>query len=288
MQSLAHFRNYDLAAGGAALAACVFLASCSSDNAGGGASEHAADHREQPTIVSLNPCLDAILVEVAAPDQILALSHYSRDPASSSIPAETAQNFAITGGTAEEVFALQPDIVLASTFIAPSTLTALEGLGLKVETFGSPASIEDSIVQVERVGALTGGGDNAAALVARINDATSRPTGGGDVSLMLWQPGQIVPGEGTLIAQVLSRNGFDSHSANLGLSQADYVSLERVLADPPEVLLVAGNSAGQTHPLLDQLIGTAVETFDPHLLYCGGPTIIEAAARIAEIRKSIR
>ena len=32
-----------------------------------------------PTIVSLNPCLDAILVELASPAQVLGLSHYSRD-----------------------------------------------------------------------------------------------------------------------------------------------------------------------------------------------------------------
>ena len=45
---------------------------------------------QAPTIVSLNPCLDAILVEIAEPDQVLALSHYSRDPGSSSIPQDVA------------------------------------------------------------------------------------------------------------------------------------------------------------------------------------------------------
>ena len=73
---------------------------------------------ERPTVVSLNPCIDAILIEVAAPSQVLALSHYSRDPASSSIPAAVAARYGVTGGTAEEVIALQPDIVLASTFFA--------------------------------------------------------------------------------------------------------------------------------------------------------------------------
>ena len=69
-----------------------------------------------PRIVSLNPCLDAILVEVAEPEQILALSHYSADPAASSIPQDIARRYDVTGGTVEEVIALEPDIVLASTF----------------------------------------------------------------------------------------------------------------------------------------------------------------------------
>ncbi len=43
-----------------------------------------------PRIVSLNPCTDAVLVEVADPQQILALSSYSSDPASSSMDLAVA------------------------------------------------------------------------------------------------------------------------------------------------------------------------------------------------------
>ncbi len=32
---------------------------------------------DRPSIVSLNPCADAILAEVATPGQLLAISHYS-------------------------------------------------------------------------------------------------------------------------------------------------------------------------------------------------------------------
>ncbi|MDA9918312.1 ABC transporter substrate-binding protein [Erythrobacter sp.] len=235
--------------------------------------------------MSLNPCLDAMLIEIAGREQILALSHYSRDPASSSIAPDIVSQFAVTGGTAEEIIALQPDIVLASTFIAPSTRAALERLGMRVETFGSPTSIGESIAQVERLGELTGGTAQAERLTQLIGEASDRPADGREISLMLWQPGQIVPGEGTLIAEILERNGFASHSAKLGLSQADYVSLERILADPPEVLLIAGDSAGQTHPLLNTLGETTAEQLEPHLLYCGGSTIIEASERIADIRR---
>ena len=107
-----------------------------------------------PRIVSLNPCLDAILVEVAAPQQILALSHYSHDPSASSIPQSLARKYPITGGTAEEVFALQPDLVLASSFIAPATKRALERLDLRVETFGGVGSFDESIAQIEQIAAL--------------------------------------------------------------------------------------------------------------------------------------
>jgi iron complex transport system substrate-binding protein len=38
-----------------------------------------------PSVVSLNPCTDAILAEVADPAQIAGLSSYSSDPAASSM-----------------------------------------------------------------------------------------------------------------------------------------------------------------------------------------------------------
>ena len=41
------------------------------------------------------------------------------------------------------------------------------------------------------------------------------------------------------------------------------------------------------HPALAELRDTRVERFDPSLLYCGGPTIIRAAERLAAIRSAL-
>jgi iron complex transport system substrate-binding protein len=237
-----------------------------------------------PKIVSLNPCLDAILVEIAPPDQVLALSHYSRDAGSSSIPAKVAARYGVTGGTAEEVIAARPDLVLASTFLPEPTRAALERAGLTVATFGSPTSIAASIAQVREVAALAGRKSEGEALVGRIAAPSSAPFGP-PIEALLWQPGEIVAGEATLIAELLREAGFASHGAARGLGQADRVSLEDVLADPPRVLLVAGDAPGQRHPLLKgPLKATYMAVFDPALLYCGGPTIPKARARLLDIR----
>lgn len=235
-----------------------------------------------PTIVSLNPCLDAILVEIAPPEQVLALSHYSRDATSSSIPPEIAVRYGVTGGTAEEVIAARPDLVLASIFLPQPTRSALERAGLRVETFGSPTTLAESAAQVRAVAAVAGRAGEGEALARRIA-APSRPPGA-PVDALLWQPGEIVAGEQTLIAELLREAGFASDAARRGLQQADRVSLENILADPPEVLLVAGDAAGQRHPALGGLTHTTVAAFDPSLIYCGGPTIPKARARLAQIR----
>ena len=241
----------------------------------------------QPTIVSLNPCLDAILVEIAPPDQVLALSHYSRDPSGSSIPAAVAARYGVTGGTAEEVIARSPDLVLASIFLPQPTRTALERAGLRVATFGSPTTLAQSAAQVRAVAALAGRAEQGEALTARLA-APAPQAAAAPIDALLWQPGEIVAGEQTLIAELLRQEGFASHAAARGLRQADRVSLEAVLADPPQVLLVAGDAAGQRHPLLARgLATTHVAAFDPSLIYCGGPTIPKARARLRAIRAEV-
>ena len=263
-------------------ALALLLAGC----AGAGPARAPDGHR--PTVVSLNPCTDAILAEVATPGQLLAISHYSKDPRASSMAASDAAKYPSTGGTVEEVLALDPDIVVASTFLAPATRVALEDLGLRVETFGSAATVDESLSQIRDLAALVGDTAAGERLVGDIEDALADGANATNpIEAALWQPGGIVPGEASLVSDLLRRAGFASYSAARGMQQADYLSLEQVVADPPDLLLVAGGDVGQRHPVLDEIEGMQREQFDSRLIYCGGPTIIRAAERLAQIRERI-
>ena len=272
----------------AALAAlCLVSASCAKR----AVSPAPPDQSGSARLVSLNPCTDAILLEVAEPAQVLAISHYSHDPASSSIPQRLAHRFAATGGTVEEIVALDPDLVLASTFLPPATGQAMRDLGQDFRTFASPTTIEESLAQIRSIGRLAGHADTAdrkADFIRQEVTAAAAPEGFTPISTVLWQPGEIVPGNATLIGEMMRIAGFSSHSEALGLGQAQHLSLEILLAHPPELLLVAGSSRGQLHPALRQLKDTRVEPFDASLLYCGGPTIPRVMERLAEIRDDMR
>ena len=240
----------------------------------------------RPTIVSLNPCADAILAEIAAPEQVLAVSHYSHDPRASSMPARQARRYASTGGTAEEVLALAPDMVVADAFIAPSTRRALEQAGIAVVTLGIAQSLDDSLAQIAALGAATGNAARAQDLSRKI--AASWQAHRWDeepVSALLWQQGGIVAGEQSLAHALLRQAGFASLSAARGLGQGAYLPLEQVLADPPQVVITAGNELAFSHPAMDA--GAAHHDLDPALLYCGGPTIPRALARLTEIRREL-
>ncbi len=263
-------------------ASVLLLAACT----GGGADAPTAKAR--PTIVSLNPCTDAILAEVSAPGQLLAISHYSKDPRSSSMDAAAASRYAATGGTVEEVLALDPDVVVAGSFLAPATRAALEDLGIDVVTFGIVSDVAASEEQIRELASLAGNPGAGERLVERIERALAQasPVDNRRVDVLLWQPGGIVAGEQSLVSDLLVRTGFVNAAPARGLSQADYVALEDVVAAPPQVLLVAGGEVGQRHRVLDRLPEMQRESFDTSLLYCGGPTIIRAAERLAEIRRA--
>lgn len=243
---------------------------------------------EHPTIVSLNPCTDAVLAEVADPAQVLALSHYSQDPRASSMDVRVARRFRVTGGTVEEVLALDPDVVVAGAFLPPATRAGFERLGIRVETIGIATSAAESEAQVAELAALAGHPERGAALNARVEAAMARARWDGPkVPTLLWQEGGIVPGEGTLISNLLENAGFANHSAARGLGQGAYLPLERVLADPPALVLATSDERMLTHPVLRHLPGMRYGRLDSSLLYCGGPTIIRAAARLAQLRKAI-
>lgn len=248
-------------------------------------------------IVSTNPCLDAILVELVPPERIAAISHWSHDPRSTSVPVAQARRFRATGGTAEEVIALRPGLVLASSFTSSATLGAYRRLGLKFETFGTAATIEENRAQVRAVAKLVGAPERGEALVARIDRAVAAaaPTDARRFSALLWLGGSnLVNGQGTLIDEMVRRAGFRNASGDYGVRFTGTLPLEHVVARPPDVVMTPADSddldegARRTSLRLRALRGKArLADFPANLFYCGGPTIVPAMQRLAAIRHEV-
>jgi iron complex transport system substrate-binding protein len=253
--------------------------------------------RIHPTIVSLNPCADAILAEVAHPVQILAVSQFSRDPSASSMGIEAARRFPAVSGTVEEIVALRPDVVIGDAFVpGPAGAGALDRLGYRIHRYRIETSVEESLAQVREIARLAGHPERGEALAARIEAALIRatpPPGSAPVPAVVWQGGGIVPGEHTLIADLLRRTGFANFAAGQGLRQADMLPLEAMLVDPPRVILSAGDPRAEEdrllrHPALEALGSTRREAYPSALLWCGGPTLIKAAERLAAVRVRVQ
>ena len=272
-------------------AAIVFLAMVAPAAVRAGDAQGAA-HR----VVSLNPCLDAILLRVAAPEQIAALSHYARDPSGSTI-ADEAADFPVVHDSAEEVIMLNPNLVIAGFHNDPATRNALRRLGIRTEIFKVPQSIGESIAQVKAIADLVGRAPMGERLVAEIEAALARvtpPAGSRRYRALIFQATGLTPGATTLADELLRLAGFENAAYDYGPGKWHTVSLEYLIAAPPEILL-SGNMSAQhsallgrlmRHPAIRNLEGQLVRAdFPERLLYCGGPALTVSAAALGRARR---
>jgi iron complex transport system substrate-binding protein len=248
-------------------------------------------------VVSLNPCLDGILIAVADPGQIAALSHYSRDPHQSAI-ADQAARFPFTWGSAEEVAAIKPDLVLRSRMGGRALTAVLPRLGIHEATFSVPDSVEENLAQIERVARLVGHPERGRELEARIRAAlqASAPRPGEPrLGALIYEYHGLASGPGTLVDELMRRTGFDNQATRYGLKHTADVPLERLMADPPQVLLSGRVAPDQpawadrvlSHPALVALRRRIkVETFPETLMFCGGPTLVPEVQALAQAREN--
>ena len=275
----------------------------------------------QPTIapgkiVSNNPCLDAILAEIADPASIGAVSRWSQDEASASAPLVWARAYPAVGDAAEEIILARPRLVLSGNLASSGTNAALAKAGVTVAAFGVPASVDESLAQVRAVAQAIGRVEAGERLVERMEAAlspnTARPelveglsyssaTKEGKAVLrqaqherpsslsptaLIWQAGGFVAGAGTVQDEMLARAGFLNASATYGLKQWDVLPLETLIQSPPDVIFMpvkASGEEGRTLAMRETLAArlkgrTRIVPFPDRLLFCAGPTMVEAMA----------
>jgi iron complex transport system substrate-binding protein len=249
-------------------------------------------------IVSMNPCVDAILMEVADPTQIAAISHYSHDPRATSTPLKWALQYSAVSDGAEDAIAAMPDLVIAGPHVSVQTVAALNRLGIPLMQVAVPESVAQSKEQIAAIAARIGQKQFGDTLNSRIDRAiASASTNAPPLTALIWQGGGLVPGKGTLADEMLTRTGFRNISGTLGLKKWDVLPIEGLLSQPPTVLLSAKMDGEAGNPDANRMLSHSVlrkagatiriAHFPSNLLHCGGPTIIRAVARLAEVRQSL-
>ena len=256
------------------LALALLLAGCAQPPGGGGG------------IVSTNPCADAMLVHMVPPARIAAISHYSQTPGASSIPLALARRFRATAGTAEEVIALRPDLVVASSFTAAATREAWARAGLKTLYLGIPATIAASEAQVRELAWAVGAVPAGERIVQNVERALrrTRPTDARRPRALLYISGDLANGGGTLLDEAMTHVGLTNAAAGYGLAFTGRLPAETLVAHPPDVVIAPDRN--RLASLRERLLPhSRAATIDPALLYCGGPAIPPALDRLAAIRQ---
>lgn len=235
-------------------------------------------------VVSLNLCADQFVVALAERDRIAALSPLAADPAFSAVAAEAAGILRVRP-VAEEVLPLNADLAIAGPWGAARVAAMLEARGVAVLRLGLAEDFDAILTQLRAVAAALGETARGEALAAAIaRDLAAIPRRADAPRALVWQARGFVPGRGTLPDAVLRAAGLANAAPYAGYG---FVPLERLLADPPDLLVTApaAGSSSLAEALLEHpaLARAAIPRarIDPAWLACGGPQTVRAAAALA-------
>lgn len=243
-------------------------------------------------IVSMNVCTDQLLLLLVDKSRIASLSYFAVNPDYSSLAAEAA-GVPANRGQADEVMALQPDLVLTSAFSASFAAAVLERLQQRVERLGFAATREDVFAQITQVAAWTGSTMHADTMIdssrARITTATQQlqPLLAGKKAVFLSSNG-VAFGAGTLQDDFLQSIGMRNVAAEAGLYGPAPLPLELLLAAAPDFIISEPRGALDKqlahpllqHPALRQL--HAKQLVLPERWFdCAGPWLADAYASLA-------
>lgn len=238
---------------------------------------------EPGRVVSINLCTDQLAMLLAAPGQLVSVSHIARDPLSSAMAAEAA-GYPVNHGLAEEVFALRPDLVLAGSYSNPATIALLRRLGLRVETLAPATDMASVTAGIRAVAHALGrdavGEDMAARFEADLAHLRRDPANGPRAAL--YYANSYSLGDATLSGQILAAAGYRNVAAEAGLTGGGTLPLEVLVMARPD-LIVQGERYARpsrseeilSHPALADSAARRAALADRDWI-CGTPYVLRA------------
>jgi iron complex transport system substrate-binding protein len=235
-------------------------------------------------VVSLNLCTDELLLLLADPGQIAAVSHLAGRPEESPLAAH-ATDLQKTDGTFASAITARPDLVLTMGG-GGDRLRIAERLGVRVIDLPFPQNLHDVVAEVRTVAGALGRDAKGEALVARLDALRRSVPAMQEDTIWIGTGGRTVSPDG-LEAQWMALAGYRQRAI-----AGDRVQLEELLVRPPTVLLrsdyrSAQYSQGQAwlaHPLALAIRGGRAVPTDGRRWTCMGPLMIDEIARLRRER----
>jgi iron complex transport system substrate-binding protein len=237
-------------------------------------------------IVSLNLCADQLVLALADRGQIAGLTRYAGDPHMSAA-AQASRGLPILRGSAEEIVAIDPDLVIgmpARRSPAIAVLKAHKYPSLDVKSSDGYDAIRRSI---REVAVAVGHPERGAALVAAMDhDLASLPRVHRPVVAAYYQRRGYLTGTGTLMDDLMRRVGVTNLAAKLKRPALSQISLEEMAAARPGYLVVDTatdkvvdeGTAMMHHPVLAGIPRIGIPQA---WTVCGGPAYVKAAHALA-------
>jgi len=206
----------------------------------------ASPHR----IMSLKICTDELLLDLVPPSRIASVTFLSRETASLKVWPQGA-GVAVNHGSAEEILATHPDLILTDPFMAPSLRPLLAKSGAQVLQVPPAENFEQIRAVTRMVAKAVGEEARGEALIARM-DAELRAIAAHRLKKTLtvagWGGGGYVPGSSGLFDVMLTAAG----ARNIERGSFGYYDVESLIAANPDALVYGDTYSGTTSLRADQ------------------------------------
>lgn len=244
----------------------------------------------------MNLCTDQLAMMVAAPGQLHSVSYLAFDPRGSAM-AEEAKNYEINRGLAEEIYLMQPDLVIAGSFSTRATVDMLKRLGIPVAVFNPAYGLDEVRDRLREMGHVLGREDAAQALIDDFDTRLDvlRAESGKRPSAALYYANGYTSGDRTLAGQILFAAGFKNAAVEAGFASGGILPLEVLAMLEPNALITGRRYPGASrseeildHPIVQALRDdSASGTITDRDWVCGTPFVLRAIEGLRTVRRDM-
>ena len=258
-----------------------------------------------PSVLSINLCADQMVMLLAEPSQIKALSILSQDVAGSYFH-QKAVEFEQADARAEDILPLAPDVVLTGPYTPRHTLALLDELGLKVESLKIANSLEEMYANVILVGGILDQQENAERIVESLRervsalkltvaelDARMDSIGHSRPKAAVYDANGYTVGQASLRGEAMSLAGWHNVAVDKGIESYGVLHLEELIQLAPDALIESPYSAdtfsrGQMvakHPALRQAgLDPLLLSMPSNQTICAGPWSVDVVETLVDAR----
>ncbi|MCE7797635.1 ABC transporter substrate-binding protein [Sphingobium sufflavum] len=236
-------------------------------------------------IVSLNLCTDQLVLALADRAQIAGLTR-NADNADMSAEAAKARGLRIMGSSAEEILALDPDLVVGMPARRNPALAVLSKQNFRAVDVPQAESYDAIRASIRAVAVAVGHPARGEAMIARMDrDLAALPRIAPGQVAAYYQRRGYMTGTGTLVDELMNRVGLVNLAARLHKPVMAQVPLEEMVAARPDYLIMESATQRVTdqgtemlhHPAL---AGMKRITIPQAWTVCGGPAYVQAAQQL--------
>jgi iron complex transport system substrate-binding protein len=232
-------------------------------------------------VASLNLCTDELLLLLARPEQIVSVTHLAQSPAETPL-WQQARRYRRNDGSLLSVAPTRPDLVVTMGGGARDRLRIAARLNIPTVDLPFAQTLADVEVGIRRLSAALGRDAAGAALLRRIAQLKTTAAPARVDAIWLGGGGRTVAPSG-LEAQWMALAGLRQRPL-----RGDRVSLEELVARPPQILLRSDYRHGQysgaqrwlNHPIARRPPRSRTIVTDGRRWTCMGPLLIDEVHRL--------